>query len=122
MTAAPHAAPHAAPPAPQLNRDKVALENQLEAEQEYITHKLQKQVAQLAGEKAALQRERSELQRQVRAGGPSCPAFPPSAAEEARSSQALLLLALQPRRERQPLLRGLRRLLPQHAARRHAVR
>jgi len=50
----------------QLNRDKVALENQLEAEQEYITHRLQKQVAQLAGEKAGLQRERSELQRQVR--------------------------------------------------------
>ncbi len=44
----------------------MALENQLEAEQEYITHRLQKQVAQLAGEKAGLQRERSELQRQVR--------------------------------------------------------
>ena len=43
----------------------MALENQLEAEQEYITHRLQKQVAQLASEKASLQRERGELQRQV---------------------------------------------------------
>lgn len=61
----------------QLNRDKVALENRLEAEQEYVTHRLQKQLATLAAEKAALQRERSELQRQVRGrraegGGGGC--------------------------------------------------
>lgn len=48
-----------------LAKDKVELENRLEAEQEYVTVKLQKQLARLAADKAALQRERGELQRQV---------------------------------------------------------
>jgi hypothetical protein len=52
-----------------LHRDKVDLENQLEAEQEYIMNKLTKQVDGLAADKGALQRERSELQRQVRGEG-----------------------------------------------------
>ena len=49
-----------------LNREKVDLENQLEAEQEYIVNKLQKQVDRLAKEKAALQQEKADLQRHVR--------------------------------------------------------
>ena len=53
-----------------LNREKVDLENQLEAEQEYIVNKLQKQVERLAKEKGALQQEKNDLQRQV------CPYIP----------------------------------------------
>lgn len=40
------------------------------AGQEYITNKLQKQVDQLASEKRALQHEKVDLQRQVRAYHP----------------------------------------------------
>ncbi|KIZ05702.1 coiled-coil domain containing 6-like protein [Monoraphidium neglectum] len=52
----------------QLKREKQALANEVEQEEEMITNTLQKKlekVAQLASEKAALQRERSELQRHV---------------------------------------------------------
>lgn len=49
-----------APCSPQID-----LENQLEAEQEYILNKLQKQVDKLAGEKGALAKEKSDLQRQI---------------------------------------------------------
>ena len=48
-----------------LIREKVELERQLEAEQEYIVNKLQKQTAGLAREKDALRAEREELRRQV---------------------------------------------------------
>ena len=48
-----------------LNKEKVDLENQLEAEQEYIVNKLQKQLESLAKEKLHLQQERTELRRQV---------------------------------------------------------
>lgn len=48
-----------------LLQDKANLENSLEAEQEYITHKLTKQVDKLGSEKAALVREKGELQRHV---------------------------------------------------------
>lgn len=49
---------------------QVDLENQLEAEQEYILNKLQKQVDKLAGEKSGLAKEKSDLQRQVRGQTP----------------------------------------------------
>jgi len=49
-----------------LNQEKVDLENQLEAEQEYIVNKLQKQVDGLAKEKANLQQEKADLRRHVR--------------------------------------------------------
>jgi hypothetical protein len=48
-----------------LMREKAQLENDLEAEQEYISLKLTKQVEKLAAEKAALAREKAELQRHV---------------------------------------------------------
>lgn len=48
-----------------LIREKIELERQLEAEQEYIVNKLQKQTAGLAREKDALRAEREELRRQV---------------------------------------------------------
>jgi coiled-coil domain-containing protein 6 len=70
-----------------LYREKIDLENQLEAEQEYIMNKLQKQVLvnmfdeppaqlvtvrvlqveKLGSEKKSLQQEKSDLKRQVRA-------------------------------------------------------
>lgn len=53
-----------------LNREKVDLENQLEAEQEYIVNKLQKQVDRLAKEKAALLQEKHSLQRHVSTHSP----------------------------------------------------
>lgn len=48
-----------------LLREKAQLENDLEAEQEYISLKLTKQVEKLAAEKSALAREKAELRRQV---------------------------------------------------------
>ena len=45
--------------------EKEVLENQLEAEQEYIVHKLQKQAAHIAAERQALQLEKGDLKRQV---------------------------------------------------------
>ncbi len=48
-----------------LNKEKVDLENQLEAEQEYVVNKLQKQLEGLAKEKMHLQQEKLELRRQV---------------------------------------------------------
>ena len=48
-----------------LIREKIELERQLEAEQEYIVNKLQKQTAGLAREKDALRADREELRRQV---------------------------------------------------------
>eukprot|EP00891_Asterochloris_glomerata_P000973 jgi/Astpho2/973/Aster-00804 len=48
-----------------LNLEKVQLENQLEAKQEYIVHKLQKQVTRMGQEKMLLQKEKSGLQRAV---------------------------------------------------------
>ena len=57
---APTASSAPAPCSPQID-----LENQLEAEQEYILNKLQKQVDKLAGEKGALAKEKSDLQRQI---------------------------------------------------------
>ena len=48
-----------------MAHEKEVLENQLEAEQEYIVHKLQKQAAHIAGEKQALQLEKGDLKRQV---------------------------------------------------------
>lgn len=47
-------------------RDKIDLENHLEAEQEYIMNKLQTQVDKLATEKGGLHKEKSDLQRQVK--------------------------------------------------------
>lgn len=47
--------------------EKEVLENQLEAEQEYIVHKLQKQAAHIAAERQALQLEKGDLKRQVQA-------------------------------------------------------
>lgn len=49
-----------------LNKEKVDLENQLEAEQEYIVNKLQKQLEGLGKEKIHLQQEKAELRRQVK--------------------------------------------------------
>ena len=49
-----------------LNKEKVDLENQLEAEQEYVVNKLQKQLEGLAKEKLHLQQEKLELRRQAR--------------------------------------------------------
>ena len=49
-----------------LNKEKVDLENQLEAEQEYVVNKLQKQLDSLGKEKSHLQQEKLELRRQVR--------------------------------------------------------
>ena len=48
-----------------MSREKEAIENQLEAEQEYIVNKLQKQAMGLATEKQALQVEKADLKRQV---------------------------------------------------------
>lgn len=48
-----------------LLREKAELENTLEAEQEYISLKLTKQVEKLGSEKAALAREKADLARQV---------------------------------------------------------
>lgn len=48
-----------------MSREKELIENQLEAEQEYIVNKLQKQAMGLAAEKQALQHEKAELKRQV---------------------------------------------------------
>lgn len=48
-----------------MAREKEVLENQLEAEQEYIVHKLQKQAAHIAAERQALQLEKGDLKRQV---------------------------------------------------------
>ena len=48
-----------------MSREKEAIENQLEAEQEYIVNKLQKQAMGLAAEKQALQGEKADLKRQV---------------------------------------------------------
>jgi hypothetical protein len=63
-----------------LNQEKVDLENQLEAEQEYIVNKLQKQVDGLAKEKAHLQQEKADLRRHVSnpSPPPPLPAHPPS--------------------------------------------
>jgi coiled-coil domain-containing protein 6 len=49
-----------------MAREKEVIENQLEAEQEYIVNKLQKQAMGLAAEKQALQLEKADLKRQVR--------------------------------------------------------
>lgn len=48
-----------------MSREKEVIENQLEAEQEYIVNKLQKQAMGLAAEKQALQGEKADLKRQV---------------------------------------------------------
>ena len=48
-----------------LSTEKVELERQLEAEQEFIVNKLQKQTTNLAREKEALRGEREDLRRQV---------------------------------------------------------
>ena len=48
-----------------MSREKEMIENQLEAEQEYIVNKLQKQAMGLAAEKQALQLEKTDLKRQV---------------------------------------------------------
>ena len=48
-----------------MAHEKEVLENQLEAEQEYIVHKLQKQAAHIAAERQALQLEKTDLKRQV---------------------------------------------------------
>lgn len=48
-----------------MSREKELIENQLEAEQEYIVNKLQKQAMRLATEKQALQLEKTDLKRQV---------------------------------------------------------
>jgi hypothetical protein len=48
-----------------MAHEKEVLENQLEAEQEYIVHKLQKQAAHIAAERQALQLEKGDLKRQV---------------------------------------------------------
>ena len=48
-----------------MAHEKGVLENQLEAEQEYIVHKLQKQAAHIAAERQALQLEKTDLKRQV---------------------------------------------------------
>lgn len=48
-----------------MSREKEVIENQLEAEQEYIVNKLQKQAMGLATEKQALQLEKADLKRQV---------------------------------------------------------
>ncbi|GMH41256.1 hypothetical protein BSKO_09166 [Bryopsis sp. KO-2023] len=48
-----------------LTREKVDLENKLEAEQEYIVNKLHKQVSRLDEEKRKIQAEKSELNKQV---------------------------------------------------------
>ena len=50
-----------------MSREKEVIENQLEAEQEYIVNKLQKQAMGLAAEKQALQGEKADLKRQVQA-------------------------------------------------------
>lgn len=47
-----------------LTKQKVDLENQLEAEQEYIVNKLHKQVEELKKEKWDLQEERKSLLRE----------------------------------------------------------
>lgn len=49
-----------------MAHEKEVLENQLEAEQEYIVHKLQKQAAHIAAERQSLQLEKGDLKRQVR--------------------------------------------------------
>jgi coiled-coil domain-containing protein 6 len=48
-----------------LLREKEQMENALEAESEYISNKLSKQVERLGSEKAKLQREKADLQRHV---------------------------------------------------------
>ena len=48
-----------------MAHEKEVLENQLEAEQEYIVHKLQKQAAHITAERQALQLEKGDLKRQV---------------------------------------------------------
>jgi hypothetical protein len=55
-----------------MSREKEAIENQLEAEQEYIVNKLQKQAMGLAAEKQALQGEKADLKRQVGGSWPRC--------------------------------------------------
>ena len=54
-----------------MAHEKEVLENQLEAEQEYIVHKLQKQAAHIAAERQALQLEKGDLKRQVRTSFPA---------------------------------------------------
>ena len=59
-----------------MAHEKEVLENQLEAEQEYIVHKLQKQAAQIAAERQALQLEKTDLKRQVCCSACSTRALP----------------------------------------------
>ena len=59
-----------------MAHEKEVLENQLEAEQEYIVHKLQKQAAHIAAERQALQLEKTDLKRQVCCSASSTRALP----------------------------------------------
>jgi hypothetical protein len=77
-----------------LNQEKVDLENQLEAEQEYIVNKLQKQVDGLAKEKAHLQQEKADLRRHVSNPSPT-PRPPPFSSGLEPSGESIVRLQLQ---------------------------